>query len=99
MIDKQYDKRGNAAHYDTDRINDIVKIERIFGTYETMIFCEVNECKYRMRVGKKPGQSIEQELLKASWYNKMAKILQAKLGTIKEIKAPILEECKNPMNK
>lgn len=94
---EQYDKLGNAKHYDVDRINDIVKMERIFGTYETMIFCELTEFKYRMRVGKKEGQPIEQELTKANWYSKMAQILVVKLGTIKEIKGPTEEECKNPM--
>ena len=63
---EMYDKKGNAKHYDSDRINDIVKMERIWGTYEVMIWCEITSFKYRMRIGKKVGQSLEQELLKAN---------------------------------
>jgi len=96
---EQYDKNGNAAHYMTDRINDIVKMERIFGTKAAMSFCELTEFKYRMRVGKKPGQPIEQELIKAGWYSRMAKILQDKLGTNKEVVELTPEECSNPMDK
>lgn len=85
-MDKQYDSKGNAKHYATDRINDIVKMERIWGTYETMVWCEITSFKYRMRIGKKPGQPLEQELIKAGWYADMAQILSKKLGTNKEIK-------------
>ena len=93
---EMYDDKGNAKHYDTDRINDIVKMERIWGTKHTMIWCEITAFKYRMRIGKKVGQSMEQEIIKTSWYERMALHLKTKLGTKKEILAPLPEECGNP---
>lgn len=84
-IEKFYDKNGNAAHYDTDRLNSIIKIERIWGTAATMLFCEITAFKYKERVGKKDTDSIEQELLKANWYENAAKYYFNKIGTDKEI--------------
>lgn len=40
----------------------------IWGKDKFIAYCEMNAFKYRMRLGKKPGQSIEQELQKAEWY-------------------------------
>lgn len=83
---KQYDKHGNAAHYD-DRINVLTKMELIWGTYNVMTFCELTEFKYRMRMGKKPGQPIEQELKKANWYAAAAKTLKERFESGEGIQA------------
>lgn len=72
-IEKFYDKQGNAKHYDSTRINSIIKFERIYGTIAVMTFCEISADKYRERIGKKDNQTVEQELLKISWYEAAAK--------------------------
>ena len=91
-----YDEKGNADHYSQDRINVIVKMERVWGTKATMIWCEITEFKYRLRMGKKEDQSLDQELLKADWYLKMAKILQNRVGTFEEVFPPDENKLGNP---
>lgn len=93
---EQYDEKGNAKHYDSDRINGIVMMERIWGTKAVMLWCEITAFKYRMRIGRKEGQPVEQDLLKTSWYEKMAKILEAKIGTSEEVMELPPDKCKNP---
>ena len=48
----------------------------IWGTDLYIAFCEMNSFKYRMRAGKKPGQSMEQDMKKAEWYEAQAKRLR-----------------------
>lgn len=78
-----YDNEGNASHYDENRVNSIVKYERVYGTLAVMTFCEINADKYRDRIGKK--DNIEQEVLKIKWYENAAKFYFDKLGTDEEI--------------
>lgn len=85
MIEKNYDEKGNASHYGENRINAIVKYERVYGTIAVMHFCEISADKYRERIGKKPGQSLQQEALKIQWYEKAAKFYLDRIGTIEEI--------------
>lgn len=92
---EQYDEKGNAKHYSDGRIQQIIAMERIWGTYEVMVFCEITEFKYRARMGKKPEQSIEQELKKANWYAKMALLLRERIGTSREVLAPTEDELKH----
>ena len=79
MKDKLYDEKGNAAHYNTERVNSIRVWEKAYGTLAVMYFCELNSKKYRDRMGKKPGQSIERELKKAEWYERAAKYYREKI--------------------
>lgn len=92
---EQYDEKGNAKHYSDGRIQQIIIMERGWGTYEVMVFCELTEFKYRARMGKKPEQSIEQELKKANWYAKMAQLLREKIERGEAILAPTKEELIN----
>jgi len=71
-----YDSKGNATHYSDQRINVIRILEVVWGTKATMMFCEMNAFKYRMRVGKK--DDVSQELTKTEWYEKMAQYLRNK---------------------
>jgi hypothetical protein len=71
-----YDQKGNASHYSDQRINVIRMLEVIWGTQAVMTFCEMNSFKYRMRIGKK--DQVQQELIKANWYDKMAAYLRTK---------------------
>lgn len=54
-------------------------MEAIYGTEATITFCEMTAFKYRMRVGTKPDNSIEQDLQKERWYLNKAKELRAKI--------------------
>lgn len=67
-----YDKKGNATHYNSERINAIHIFEQTYGTLAVMYFCEINALKYRLRIGKKQSQSLEQEIIKAKWYENAA---------------------------
>jgi len=84
-IDEQYAANGDAKHYSENRLNGIVKFERTYGTLAVMVFCEITAEKYRERMGKKPGQSLEQENLKIKWYEEAAKYYFSLLGTKDEI--------------
>lgn len=85
-IEKFYDNKGNAAHYANNRLNFIIKYERVYGTLAIMTFCEITADRYRERMGKKDTQTLEQEVLKISWYENAAKFYFSKLGTEDEIK-------------
>lgn len=84
-IEKFYDNNGNASHYSANRLNSIIKFERIYGTLGVMIFCEITADRYRERLGKKDTQTLEQECLKISWYENAAKYYFSKLGTENEV--------------
>lgn len=84
-IEKYYNEKGDASHYAENRLNAIVKYERVYGTLAIMTFCEITADRYRERIGKKDNQSPEQELLKIRWYEKAAKFYFNKLGTVDEI--------------
>lgn len=49
---------------------------RVFGKEKVADFCEINAFKYRMRMGTKPDNSIEQDLKKEEWYLNKAKELR-----------------------
>lgn len=40
-----------------------------FGVDSVLAFCQLNAFKYRWRAGKKDGNSKEQDLAKAKWYD------------------------------
>jgi hypothetical protein len=70
-----YDNQGNAEHYKKTRIETIDMMISIWGKDAVMKHCEMTAFKYRMRIGHKEGQSVEQELKKANWYEAKAKEL------------------------
>jgi hypothetical protein len=84
-----YDENGTAKHYSSERINRIRMFEQIWGTKNTMVFCEMNDFKYRMRMGLK-NEDINLELTKANWYADMAGYLQDKIQ--KGLEVPGLDE-------
>jgi hypothetical protein len=53
----------------------------IWGEEAFIKFCEMNAFKYRMRLGEKPDQSIDDEIGKAKWYEDKAQELRAKNTT------------------
>lgn len=76
---QQYDEKGNGAHWRAERVETVVLMEHAFGTVALTYFCEMNAFKYRLRAGKKKGQSIEQEIKKANWYERAAQYYLAKI--------------------
>lgn len=51
----------------------------IYGIEATATWCEMTDFKYRMRVGTKPDNPVEQALDKERWYLNKAKELRSKL--------------------
>lgn len=47
----------------------------IWGVDAFIKHCEMTAFKYRMRIGSKPGQSVERDLKKANWYEQKIKEL------------------------
>ena len=59
-------------------------MEKIWGTPMCYSFCILNSFKYRMRMGTKPGGSLEEDLRKEQWYLKKAEELKEKLNQQKK---------------
>jgi hypothetical protein len=64
---KHYDAI-NPDHYKCYSIETIDMMVKVFGLQQTAIYCEITAFKYRMRLGNKPENSIEQDLQKECWY-------------------------------
>lgn len=56
----------SPAHYNGTEVYD--QMLCLFGKEAVANFCRLNAFKYRMRAGKKHGNSIEQDVSKAIWY-------------------------------
>ena len=71
MNRKEYDYI-NPNHYKdtgTDKETFEIMID-IFGKEAFINFCRLNAFKYRMRIGKKPGENTEREINKILWYER-----------------------------
>jgi len=58
----------NPIHYKGYSVETIEMMVRIFGAENVATHCEINAFKYRMRLGKKQGESITDDLAKEKWY-------------------------------
>jgi hypothetical protein len=67
MNDKNYDCI-NPSHYKNYSLETIEMMQAIYGKEATALYCEMTAFKYRMRMGTKPGNSIEQDLAKEKWF-------------------------------
>jgi len=74
-----YEFVNHPDHYNGYDIEVIDMMVRIWGYEATIMFCLMNAYKYRMRLGMKPGVSIEQDLAKEKWYKQKAKELKSEL--------------------
>lgn len=74
-----YEHVNHPKHYNTFGKEVIDMMVDIWGIEKTVAFCEMNAFKYKMRMGDKPDQPLEQDAKKASWYINKAKELNAKL--------------------
>lgn len=68
----------NPDHYKQNSKEVIDMMVDIWGKEAVSIHCEITAFKYRMRIGNKPDQPIEQDLKKAQWYEAKAKELKTK---------------------
>lgn len=60
-------------HYNNYSVEVLDMMRRIWGDDKVAIFCELNAFKYRMRMGLKEGNPIEQDLAKEKFYLDYAK--------------------------
>ena len=65
----------NPDHYKTGSVEVFDMMVSIYGVEKAKVFCELNAFKYRMRLGSKPNNSVEQELEKIKWYESKLKEL------------------------
>lgn len=69
-------------HYDMSTYDMMIKI---WGKYETMIWCKLTAWKYRQRMGTKPGESVQRDLDKEKWYLEKYHMLKEELETKKTL--------------
>jgi hypothetical protein len=74
-----YEMVNHPSHYNNYEKEVIDMIESIWGTYLAAMWCEITAFKYRMRMGTKPGNSIEQDINKEGWYLNKAAELKSKI--------------------
>lgn len=75
---------NHPSHYNNYNIEVIDMMEKIWGPAYVLVFCQLNAFKYRMRMGTKPGGSLEEDLQKEHWYLKKAAELKEKLNQQKK---------------
>lgn len=88
MENKGYEHVNHPNHYNTFGKEVIDMMIDIWGIEKTIAFCEMNAFKYKMRIGDKPNQPLDQDIGKAKWYLNKAKELKVKLdgyGVIESI--------------
>ena len=71
-----YENVNHPQHYNNYSKEVIDMMVDIFGRKNTALFCEMNAFKYRMRMGTKPNNDINQDLEKEQWYLNKAKELR-----------------------
>lgn len=69
---------NHPAHYNNYSVEVIEMFLRIYGNEATATWCEMTALKYRMRMGLKEGNPIEQDLAKERWYLDKARELRNK---------------------
>ena len=83
----EYEMVNHPSHYNQYDIEVIDMIIKIWGPEIAALWCDITAFKYRMRMGTKPDNSIEQDIKKEQWY----------LNKAREIRASIVRE--NLINK
>ena len=66
--DTTYEMVNHPTHYNQYDIEVIDMIIRIWGPEAAAQWCDITAFKYRMRMGTKPDNSIEQDIKKEQWY-------------------------------
>jgi hypothetical protein len=70
----------NPDHYKKFSVEVIEMMVLIWGEDATAKHCEMCAFKYRLRMGEKPDQPIEQDMKKVNWYLNKAKELRSTNG-------------------
>jgi hypothetical protein len=78
MDNKEYEHVNHPKHYNSFSKEVINMMVDIWGIEKTISFCEMNAFKYKMRLGDKPNQPVEQDINKSKWYLDKAKELKGK---------------------
>lgn len=71
-----YEHVEHPSHYNHYSCETIAMMVAIWGKEKVADWCEITAFKYRMRMGTKPDNSIEQDLKKEQWYLNKAKELR-----------------------
>lgn len=66
--DSNYEMVNHPTHYNQYDVEVIDMIIRIWGPEAAALWCDITAFKYRMRMGTKPDNSIEQDIKKEQWY-------------------------------
>ena len=74
--DGSYEMVNHPTHYNNYPIEVIDMMVGIWGQENVALWCDITAFKYRMRMGTKPENSIEQDLEKEAWYLNKAKELR-----------------------
>lgn len=79
MDNNNYEMVNHPSHYNKYDVEVIDMMERIWGPEAMITWCKLTAFKYRMRLGEKPENSVEQDLEKEKWYLEKAKEYENKL--------------------
>lgn len=66
----------NPDHYKRYSLEAIDMMRSVYGDDAVAMYCEMTAFKYRMRMGTKPGEPVEDDLKKEAWYLNKAKELR-----------------------
>lgn len=77
--DTAYEMVDHPTHYNQYDIEVIDMIIRIWGPEAAALWCDITAFKYRMRMGTKPDNSIEQDIKKEQWYLNKSKEIRENL--------------------
>ena len=77
---ENYEMVNHPSHYNKYDIEVIKMMERIWGKDAVALWCTMTAFKYRMRLGEKPENPIEQDLKKEQWYLDKAKEYKEKIN-------------------
>lgn len=75
LAPKNYD-HVNPDHYKTDDKEVWEIMIEVYGKEKFLAFCELNVFKYSMRLGRKPGATVDDDLGKIKWYAEKLKELR-----------------------
>lgn len=78
--DTAYEMVDHPTHYNQYDIEVIDMIIRIWGPEIAALWCDITAFKYRMRMGTKPDNSIEQDIKKEQWYLNKSKEIRENLN-------------------
>lgn len=73
MQNNNYEHVDHPSHYNNYSVEVIEMMRCIYGAEATALWCEMTAFKYRMRLGNKPDNPVDQDLAKERWYLDMAK--------------------------